>query len=212
MFNRLDNARSLTSNQIKIIAAAIVGDMLEFFDYYLIGFVLAFIIKPWHLTFGQSAIILLSSGVGAIPGAVTRGRLADVYGRRKVFIGTIINFSLASGVLAFTSDNGLWFLSIFRFFVGFGVGGLYCVDLPLSQEFANETVPNFSGVAATSPSPQEAVAVASRRQPTREARMTRQIMDRFFVANLLHFRLILGFQRSLLTETTRRRVRTKAQG
>ena len=27
------------------------------------------------------------------------------------------------------------FLSVFRFFVGFGVGGLYCVDLPLVQEF-----------------------------------------------------------------------------
>ena len=39
-------ARSLTGNQMKIIAAAIIGDMLEFFDYFLIGFVLAFIIKP----------------------------------------------------------------------------------------------------------------------------------------------------------------------
>ena len=61
MFNRLDQAKSLTSNQLKIIAAAIIGDMLEFFDYFLIGFVLAFIIKPWNLTFGQSAVILLSS-------------------------------------------------------------------------------------------------------------------------------------------------------
>jgi putative MFS transporter len=135
MFDRLDQARSLTGNQLKIIAAAIIGDMLEFFDYYLIGFVLAFIIRPWHLTFGQSAIILLSSGVGAILGSVIWGRLADVYGRRKVFIATIINFSLASFVLAFTPDNGWVFLSVFRFFVGFGVGGLYCVDLPLVQEF-----------------------------------------------------------------------------
>ncbi len=68
MFDRLDRAKSLTINQLKIIAAAIVGDMLEFFDYYLIGFALAFIIKPWHLTFGQSAVILLSSGIGAILG------------------------------------------------------------------------------------------------------------------------------------------------
>ncbi len=149
MFSRLDNAKSLTSNQIKIIAAAIIGDMLEFFDYYLIGFVLAFIIKPWHLTFGQSAVILLSSGVGAILGAVIWGRLADVYGRRKVFIGTIINFSLASGVLAFTPDNGWWFLSIFRFFVGFGVGGLYCVDLPLVQEFVPARMRGFVGGLVT---------------------------------------------------------------
>jgi putative MFS transporter len=149
MFSRLDNAKSLTSNQIKIIAAAIIGDMLEFFDYYLIGFVLAFIIKPWHLTFGQSAIILMSSGIGAILGAVIWGRLADVYGRRKVFIGTIVNFSLASGVLAFTPDNGWWFLSIFRFFVGFGVGGLYCVDLPLVQEFVPARMRGFVGGLVT---------------------------------------------------------------
>jgi putative MFS transporter len=149
MFNRLDQATSLTSNQIKIIVAAIIGDMLEFFDYYLIGFVLAFIIKPWHLTFGQSAVILLSSGVGAILGSVIWGRLADVYGRRKVFIATVINFSLASGVLAFTPDNGWIFLSVFRFFVGFGVGGLYCVDLPLVQEFVPARMRGFIGGLVT---------------------------------------------------------------
>jgi putative MFS transporter len=149
MFNRLDQAKSLTSNQIKIIAAAIIGDMLEFFDYYLIGFVLAFIIKPWHLTFGQSAIILLSSGVGAILGSFIWGRLADVYGRRKVFIATIVNFSIASGLLAFTPDNGWWYLSFFRFFVGFGVGGLYCVDLPLVQEFVPARMRGFIGGLVT---------------------------------------------------------------
>ena len=149
MFNRLDQAKSLTTNQLKIIAAAIIGDMLEFFDYYLIGFVLAFIIKPWHLTFGQSSIILLSSGVGAILGSVIWGRLADVYGRRKVFIGTVINFSLASGILAFTPDNGWIFLSVFRFFVGFGVGGLYCVDLPLVQEFMPSRMRGFIGGMVT---------------------------------------------------------------
>jgi len=135
MFERLDQARALTRNQLKIIGAAIIGDMLEFFDYFLIGFVLAFIIKPWNLTFGMSAIILLSSGVGAILGAFIWGRLADVIGRRKVFMATVLNFSIASGILALTPDNGWIFLSVFRFFVGFGVGGLYVVDLPLVQEF-----------------------------------------------------------------------------
>ncbi|HVC61072.1 MAG TPA: MFS transporter [Acetobacteraceae bacterium] len=149
MFERLDSARSLTGNQIKIIAAAIVGDMLEFFDYFLIGFVLAFIIKPWHLTFGQSAIILLSSGVGAILGAFIWGRIADVTGRRRVFVGTIINFSIATGILAFTPEHGWVFLSVFRFFVGFGVGGLYCVDLPLVQEFVPTRMRGFIGGVVT---------------------------------------------------------------
>jgi MFS transporter, putative metabolite:H+ symporter len=149
MFARLDAARSLTGNQLKIVAAAIVGDMLEFFDYFLIAFVLAFIIKPWQLTGGQSAIILLSSGIGAILGAFIWGRIADVYGRRKVFILTVLNFSLATGLIYFTPENGWVYLSVMRFFVGFGVGGLYCVDLPLVQEFVPARMRGFIGGLVT---------------------------------------------------------------
>ena len=135
MFEILDRRTRLTGNQIKILTAAIIGDALEFFDYFLIGFVLAFLIGPWKLTFGQSAFVLMSSGIGAIIGAYVWGWLADRIGRRKVFIGTVLNFSIATGLLYFTPDNGWVYLAIMRFFVGVGVGGLYCVDLPLVQEF-----------------------------------------------------------------------------
>src|ERR1700739_3423702 len=135
MFEILDRRTSLTGNQIKILLAAIIGDALEFFDYFLIGFVLAFLIGPWKLTFGQSATVLMSSGIGAIIGAYVWGWLADRIGRRKVFIGTVLNFSVATGLLYFTPDNGWIYLSIMRFFVGVGVGGPYCVDLALVQEF-----------------------------------------------------------------------------
>jgi MFS transporter, putative metabolite:H+ symporter len=97
--------------------------------------VLAFLIGPWKLTFGQSATVLMSSGIGAILGAYVWGWLADRIGRRKVFVCTVLNFSVATGLLYFTPDNGWIYLSVMRFFVGVGVGGLYCVDLPLVQEF-----------------------------------------------------------------------------
>jgi MFS transporter, putative metabolite:H+ symporter len=135
MLNYLERQTTLTGNQRRIIAAAVLGDMLEFFDYFLIGYVVAFIAGPWKLTFGESAVILLSSGFGAMFGAVFYGWLADKIGRRKVFLMTVINFSIATGILTFTPDNAWIFLSFFRFLIGFGVGGLYCVDLPLVQEF-----------------------------------------------------------------------------
>src|SRR5712664_1829281 len=131
MFEILDRRTSLTGNQLKILAAAIIGDALEFFDYFLIGFVLAFLIGPWKLTFGQSAVVLLSSGVGAIIGAYVWGWLADRIGRRKVFIGTVLNFSIATGLLYFTPDNGWIYLSIMRFFVGGWVGGIVTCVIPL---------------------------------------------------------------------------------
>jgi len=135
MLQYLERQTRLTGNQRRIITAAILGDMLEFFDYFLIGYVVAFIAGPWKLTFGESAVILLSSGFGAMFGAVFYGWLADKIGRRKVFLMTVINFSVATGILTFTPDNAWIFLSVFRFLIGFGVGGLYCVDLPLVQEF-----------------------------------------------------------------------------
>src|SRR5262249_8542820 len=99
MFDVLDRQTRLTTNQKKIIAAAMIGDALEFFDYFLIGYVLAFLIGPWKLTIGQSATVLLSSGIGAIIGAYLWGWIADRIGRRAVFIGTVLNFSIATGLL-----------------------------------------------------------------------------------------------------------------
>src|ERR1700751_3664102 len=149
MFDVLDRQTRLTGNQKKIIAAAVIGDALEFFDYFLIGYVLAFVIGPWKLTFGQSAIVLMSSGVGAIIGAYVWGWIADRIGRKAVFIGTVLNFSIATGLLYFTPNNGWIYLTIMRFFVGLGVGGLYCVDLPLVQEFMPTSKRGFVGGLVT---------------------------------------------------------------
>jgi putative MFS transporter len=135
MLEYLEKQTKLTGNQRRILVAAILGDMLEFYDFFLVGFALAFIIGPWKVTYGQSAIILLSSGIGAILGAGYWGSMADRIGRRKVLIGTVVNFSIATGILALTPENGWLYFTVFRFFVGFGVGGLYCVILPLVQEF-----------------------------------------------------------------------------
>jgi putative MFS transporter len=149
MFAALDQQARLTGNQKRIIVAAVLGDALEFFDYFLIGFVLPFMIGSWNLTFGQSAVMLLSSGVGAMIGAAFWGWMADRIGRRPVFNLTILNFSLATGALYFTPDNGFWYLTFFRFLVGFGVGGLYCVDLPLVQEFMPARKRGFIGGLVT---------------------------------------------------------------
>ena len=140
MLERLEAQKRLTGNQWRIIATANLGDMLDFFDFFLIGYVLAFIVKSWHLTYGQSAIILLSSGLGAVPGAIVWGWIADRIGRRRVFMLTALNVAVATGIMAFTPGEdalipGWLFLAFFRFFVGFGNAGLIAVDIPLVQEF-----------------------------------------------------------------------------
>lgn len=135
MLDSIENQQTLTGNQYRLILMAIVCNLLEFYDFFMIGFVLAFVAGPWKLTYGQSAIVLLSSGIGAILGAGLWGWLADRIGRRKVLTATVFTFSLGTGILALTPDKAWIFLSVFRFVVGLGVGGLYSVILPLVQEF-----------------------------------------------------------------------------
>jgi MFS transporter, putative metabolite:H+ symporter len=150
VLERLEQQTKLTANQWKIMIAAILGDMLDFFDYFLIGYVLAFIVHDWNLTYGQSAMILLAAGVGAVPGAYFWGWIADKIGRRKAFIGTALNFSIATGIMAFTPDRDWIFLTIFRFFVGFGVSGLFAVDTTLVQEYVPASKRGWVGGIVTS--------------------------------------------------------------
>src|SRR5579885_2009775 len=86
MLDHLERQQRLTPNQWKIFAAATIGDMLDFFDFLLISFVLAFIVKDWNLTYGQSGAILLASGISAPLGSLVWGWAADRIGRRRVVI------------------------------------------------------------------------------------------------------------------------------
>jgi MFS transporter, putative metabolite:H+ symporter len=136
MLELLEQQKKLTANQWKIAGAATLGDMLDFFDFFLIGFVLAFIVKEWHLTYGQSGAILLASGVSAPFGSLLYGLMADKIGRRTALITAVLNVSLATGAMALTPEGGWIYLVVCRFFVGFAVTGLYSVDITLMQEFS----------------------------------------------------------------------------
>ena len=135
MLDLLERQKSLTINQWKIFTACVFSIVIDFFDFALIGFVLAFFVKDWHLTFGQSGAILFASGIAAIPGGIFFGWLGDKIGRRKVFMMMILMLSLGTGVTALAPEGSWLFIAAMRFIVGLGVGGLAAVDLPLLQEF-----------------------------------------------------------------------------
>jgi MFS transporter, putative metabolite:H+ symporter len=138
MIEHLERQQGLTRNLRKLILAGGLGMTLEFLDYFLIGFILTFVARPWGLSAGMSSIILLSSGLGSIVGAAFFGSQADRVGRRRVFLTTISIFTLGMAALIVTPDSasfGWIYLTAFRFLIGVGAGGFYCVDLPLIQEF-----------------------------------------------------------------------------
>src|SRR6202165_274863 len=79
--------------------------------------------KPLHLS--SAEVVLLASVylLGEVIGALVFARLADQYGRKKIFLATLITYLVASGIsgLAFS----FWFMAIFRFVAGTGIGGEY---------------------------------------------------------------------------------------
>src|SRR3954452_8626737 len=140
MIELLEQQKKLTVNQWKLICTANLADLLDFFDFFLIGYVTAALTKQWSLTYWEGGSILLASGLGAVPGAFFWGWLGDRIGRRTVFILSAITISLATGVMVFTPGPdgfipGWAFLMFFRFFVGVGNAGIFTIDLPLVQEF-----------------------------------------------------------------------------
>ena len=133
-FEVLERQPRLTRHQWRVVWMTAVGGMLEFLDGYIIAFVLAFIIEPWHLQYRQTALVLLSSGVGSLLGSFLWGQLADRIGRLKTFVATIVTCSLGSLALALTPEGDWVTLSALRFLVGIGVGGFF-VPMMLVQEF-----------------------------------------------------------------------------
>src|SRR5205823_11878466 len=96
MIELLEQQKKLTANQWKLICTANIADLLDFFDFFLIGYVTAALTKEWSLPYWQGGAILLASGLGAVPGAFIWGWLGDKIGRRTVFIWSAVTISLAT--------------------------------------------------------------------------------------------------------------------
>ena len=131
---QLDDQTVLTRRQQVVVTLAGIHGMLEFFDQYIIAFVLAFVTGPWHMTYGETAIVLLASGIGSIIGSFLWGYVADRFGRRVGLIAIIVSYSVSSLLLAFTPEGNWIYFSIFRLGVGLGVGG-WVVNVAFVQEF-----------------------------------------------------------------------------
>ncbi len=131
------DSRPLTKNQKNLISLAVVGNISEFFDMFLIGFAVNVLLKDptWNLRGDEAGIILAMSGLGTVIGAIMWGRLADKIGRKRSFFWCVLLFAVFTLASVFTPNNGWVLLAILRVLVGIGVGGLNIVSIPYVQEF-----------------------------------------------------------------------------
>jgi MFS transporter, putative metabolite:H+ symporter len=125
---------NLTPRYYLTIGLLVLQEMFEFYDFFLVGYLVSVLAPGWHLTYGQSAMMLLSSGVGAIAGSLIGGQIADKIGRKKIIWGGGVIFSLGAAGCALIPD-GAWILfSVLRFVVGFGSTAAISAQNPLIVE------------------------------------------------------------------------------
>lgn len=118
----------------KLLGIAGTAWMFDAMDVGILSFVIAAVAIDWGLTPEQSGWIGSMNSIGMAVGAFGFGVLADRIGRKNVFMITLVLFSVASGLSAFTTGLGAFL--VLRFLVGAGLGG----ELPVASTLVSESV------------------------------------------------------------------------
>ena len=122
------------SFQYKLLFVTGLGWMFDSMDTGLISFVLPVLAKEWGLSTEQMGWIGSVGLIGMALGAILAGTIADKIGRKQVFSATVILYSISTGLCALAWDYES--LLVFRFLVGFGLGGELPVAATLMSEYA----------------------------------------------------------------------------
>lgn len=120
----------------KLLLVTGLGWLFDSMDTGLIAFILPVLAKEWGLAPGQMGLIGSIGLIGMALGAVVSGTIADRIGRKKVFAITVLLYSIASAFCALSWNYQS--LLVFRFLVGFGLGG----ELPVAATLVSEYAPS----------------------------------------------------------------------
>lgn len=124
--------KPMTRNKLLMVAG--FGWLFDALDVGILSFVIAALAVDWSLTPQQMGWIGSVNSIGMAVGALVFGIFADKYGRKAVFMWTLVLFSVASGLSALTTTLAAFM--ILRFFVGMGLGG----ELPVASTLVSESV------------------------------------------------------------------------
>jgi len=118
---------------------------LDFFDFFIVNYLVVVITPQWHLTYGQTAAILLGAGAGAMAGALVWGLVADRRGRRPLIVAGTFICAAASVAVALVPDGDWVLMAVLRFGVGFGLAASATPTGALIVEHTPTRLRTFAG-------------------------------------------------------------------
>jgi MFS family permease len=109
----------------RVVLALGVTWLLDGLEVTVVGSLGAALQSPEALGLSAREVGLSGSAyvAGAVPGALFFGRLADRFGRKRLFLITLAVY--LTGTVATAFATGFWSFALLRFVTGFGIGGEY---------------------------------------------------------------------------------------
>lgn len=121
--------------QIAVVAITVGLNALDGFDVLAISFASPGIARAWGIDRAALGIVLSMELMGMGFGSILLGGVADRIGRRATLLGCLIIMAL--GMLMAAHANGVYDLSVWRVFTGFGIGGMLASINATAAEFSN---------------------------------------------------------------------------
>jgi|TARA_B110000967_G_C18812125_1_gene524194 MHS family proline/betaine transporter-like MFS transporter len=153
------------NNKTKVIAAGLIGNILEWYDFAVYGFFAVIIGKQFFPSDDPTISLIAAFGAFAAGflmrpiGAALFGRIGDLYGRKRMLFLSVMLMAIPTfiiGILPNHSQIGYWaaiLMVVMRMLQGLSVGGEYTGSFVYLIEQAPQNkrafYGSFSGVGAT---------------------------------------------------------------
>ncbi|MDT7560803.1 MAG: transporter, family, lactate transporter [Pseudonocardiales bacterium] len=122
----------LTPDQRNSFIAALLGWMMDAFDYFIVVFVYADIAKDFHISLAEVAFLTTATLIMRPVGAIIFGLWADRKGRRIPLLVDVSFYSVIGFLCAFAPNFTV--LLILRLLYGIGMGGEWGLGAALAME------------------------------------------------------------------------------
>ncbi|HZX86147.1 MAG TPA: MFS transporter [Reyranella sp.] len=127
----------MTGMQWRIWLLASAGKFFEGLVVFMTGVALPLIVKDFGLSPVEKGVVSAAPLAGIMVGAIALGGLADIYGRRRMFVVEMVVFALFLTGLTWSPNYG-W-LVVFLFGVGLALGCDYpTAHLVISESIASK--------------------------------------------------------------------------
>jgi len=125
-------SQRINGDQRNSFIAALLGWMMDAFDYFIVVFVYADIAKTFHISKAEVAFVTTATLLMRPVGALLFGLWADRVGRRTPLMVDVIFYSVVGFLCAFAPNFTV--LVILRLLYGIGMGGEWGLGAALAME------------------------------------------------------------------------------